>query len=70
MPTKVPNMFDGVKVFSATMHKDREVLGETVTKWLNEHREEFEIVDRAVCQSSDREYHCLSISLFYRFKKR
>ena len=38
-------MFDGVKVFSATKQKEREELGETVTRWLDNNREKIEVVD-------------------------
>lgn len=59
-------MFDGVKVFSATKQKDRDELGETVTRWLDAQQGKLEIVDKVVKQSSDNEYHCLTIVLFYR----
>jgi hypothetical protein len=62
-------MFDGVKVFSATKQKDRDELGTTVTRWLRENRDTVEIVDKAITQSSDSEYHCVTITLFYRSKK-
>ena len=55
---------NGVKVFSATMAKKREVLGEDVTAWLRSHPE-VEVVDKVVSQSSDSEFHCISIVLFY-----
>jgi hypothetical protein len=54
-----------VKVFSATKAKEREELGETVTRWLRSN-EDLEIVDHVVSQSSDDEFHCLSIVLFFR----
>jgi hypothetical protein len=57
--------FTGVKVFSATKAKDREELGETITRWLRSNAD-VEIVDRVVTQSSDDEFHCLSIVLFFR----
>ena len=57
--------FTGVKVFSATKAKERDELGETVTRWLRSNAD-VEIVDRVVSQSSDDEFHCLSIVLFYR----
>src|SRR5512146_816683 len=57
--------FTGVKVFSATKAKEREELGETVTRWLRSNAD-LEIVDRVVTQSSDDEFHCLSIVLFYK----
>jgi len=57
--------FTGVKVFSATKAKEREELGEAVTRWLQANGD-LEIVDRVVSQSSDNEFHCLTIVLFYR----
>ena len=62
-------MFDAVKVFSATKQRDRDELGETVTRWLDTNLSKIEIVDKVVAQSSDSEYHCLSITLFYRRKQ-
>jgi hypothetical protein len=59
--------FTGVKVFSATKAKEREDLGENVTRWLRSNSD-FEVVDRIVRQSSDNEFHCLTIILFYREK--
>ena len=55
--------FDGVKVFSATKAKDREQLGGKITEWLG--KNSVEVVDKIVTQSSDNEFHCLSITLFY-----
>ncbi len=60
--------FTGVKVFSATKAKEREELGEIVTRWIKSNAD-LEIVDKEVSQSSDNEFHCLSIVLFYRPKK-
>ncbi len=57
--------FTGVKVFSATKAKEREELGESNTRWLQANAD-LEIVDRVVSQSSDNEFHCLTIVLFYR----
>lgn len=59
--------FTGVKVFSATKAKEREELGEAVTRWLRSNAD-LEVVDRVVTQSSDDEFHCLTIVLFYRAK--
>ena len=58
-------MFTGVKVFSATKAKDREELGENVTRWLKSNSD-LEIVDKVVSQSSDNEFHCYSLMIFYR----
>ena len=58
-------MFNGVKVFSATKHKERDEMGEVVTRWLNNKRGSIEIVDKIVTQSSDSEYHCVTITIFY-----
>ena len=57
--------FTGVKVFSATKARDREELGDAVTRWLQANAD-LEIVDRVVAQSSDSEFHCLTIIVFYR----
>jgi len=59
--------FTGIKVFSTTLARDRENMGENITKWLRENPDA-EIVDKVVTQSSDKEFHCLTITLFYRHK--
>lgn len=56
--------FNGVKVFSATMYAERQVLGEKVTTWLAAHSS-FEIADILVTQSSDHAYHCIAITVWY-----
>jgi hypothetical protein len=58
-------MFTGVKVFSATKAKEREELGEAVTRWLKANAD-LEVVDRVVTQSSDNEFHCLTVVLFFK----
>ncbi len=40
-------------------------MGDAITKWLRENPG-LEIVDKVVTQSSDKEFHCLTITLFYR----
>ena len=60
--------FTGVKVFSTTLARDRETMGETITKWLRDNPG-LEVVDRVVTQSSDKEFHCLTITLFYRSRE-
>ena len=59
--------FTGVKIFSATMARQRQDLGEAMTLWL-EANADLEVVDRVVSQSSDDEVHCVVIVLFYRKK--
>jgi hypothetical protein len=59
--------FTGVKVFSTTLARDRENMGENITKWLKENSN-VDVVDKIVTQSSDKEFHCLTITLFYRHK--
>ena len=56
--------FSGVKVFSATKAREREELGEHVTRWIRDNPEA-KIIDKIVTQSSDREFHCLTITIFY-----
>lgn len=55
--------FDEVKVFSATLARERDVLGERISQWLVEHPS-VAAVGRDVTQSSDREFHCLTITLY------
>jgi hypothetical protein len=61
------NQFTAIKVFSTTLARDREVMGENITKWLKENPN-LEILDKVVTQSSDKEFHCLTITLFCRQK--
>ena len=56
--------FTGVKVFSATKAKEREELGEHVTRWIRDNPHA-RIIDKIVTQSSDREFHCLTITIFF-----
>jgi hypothetical protein len=58
-------LFTGVKVFSTTLARDRETMGETITRWIKENPG-LEILDKVVTQSSDKEFHCVTITLFYR----
>mgnify|MGYP001249930871 CR=1 FL=1 len=57
--------FSGVKVFSSTLARDRETMGDNITRWLRKNPE-IEIVDKIVTQSSDKQFHCLTITIFYR----
>jgi folate-dependent tRNA-U54 methylase TrmFO/GidA len=59
------DQFNAVKVFTATKHRDREMLSEQITDWLRAHPD-VTIVDKVVTQSSDSEFHCLTITLFYK----
>jgi hypothetical protein len=61
--------FTGVKVFTTTLARDREAMGETISRWLAENPD-LEVVDKQVTQSSDSEFHCLSIIFFYRERKK
>jgi hypothetical protein len=54
----------GVKVFTATKARDREALGDVITQWLADNPRA-RVVDKIVTQSSDSQFHCLSITLFY-----
>jgi len=59
--------FTGVKIFSTTLARDREVMGETITRWIKDNPQA-DLVDKVVTQSSDKEFHCLTVTLFYRHK--
>ena len=54
------------KVFSATKASDRAVLGDAVTAFLANAKEVKEVVDRNVLLSSDNEFHCLTIVIWYK----
>lgn len=54
---------DIVKVISATKARDRAALGEAVTAWMADNPN-VRILKTVVVQSSDKEFHCLSIVLF------
>ncbi len=56
--------FSAVKVFSATKAREREELGETITRWI-QNNPGVQIADKIVTQSSDNEFHCVTIVLFY-----
>ena len=56
--------FNGCRVFSATMREQRDVLGDKVTDWMAANPT-FDISDIIVTQSSDREFHCIAITVFY-----
>jgi hypothetical protein len=64
-----PGPFDGVKVFFATMFARRDQLGETVTEWLRSNPQ-CEPVEFAVTQSSDAQFHCVTITVFFRERQR
>jgi hypothetical protein len=57
------NLTTTVKVFSATMARDREALGERVTAWIRE-RPEIRVLQTVIVQSSDHRFHCFSMILF------
>ena len=61
--------FTGMKIFSTTLARDREQMGDTITRWLADNPN-IEVVDKIVTQSSDKEFHCLTITLFYRERPR
>jgi hypothetical protein len=57
-------MMMGVKVFTATKAREREMLGDVITRWLADNPRA-RVTDKIVTQSSDSQFHCLSITLFY-----
>lgn len=57
--------FNSVKIFSTTVMRDRQVMGESITRWL-EANQHIEIADTVVTQSSDDAFHCLTVAIFYR----
>ena len=65
MDDVTPGLFDGARVFATTMQRGREELGERIGRWLANHPE-LEPVDTVVALSSGREFHCLTIVVFWR----
>ena len=61
--------FTGVKVFSATKAREREEIGDLITQWLRDNPA-LEVVEKIVLQSSDNEFHCLTIVIFYKERAR
>jgi hypothetical protein len=61
--------FSGMKIFSTTLARDREAMGDNITRWIRDNPA-LEVVDKIVTQSSDKEFHCLTITLFYRERAR
>lgn len=59
------NGYTAAKVFSATISKERETLGDKLSAWLQAHPG-VEVVDTAPLQSSDNAFHCITIVVFYR----
>lgn len=61
-------VFNGCKVFCATMVAQRQTLGEAVSAWLEgaQARPGFQLVDIVVRQSSDAAFHCITIVIFFK----
>ena len=57
-------MFNGLKVFSATMVQPREALGEVITAWMSDNPH-LTVTEFIVTQSSDSQFHCIAITVFY-----
>lgn len=55
---------NGLKVFSASKVQERNLLGEAVTKWLEENPH-LVVYEKQAMQSSDSEFHCVTILLWY-----
>jgi len=62
-------MFDTVKTFTGTRARERDQLGDKVTEWLRAHPG-MEVMDKEVKLSSDSEFHCLTIVLFCKNRRR
>jgi len=60
--------FDGLQIFSATLHQNRAALGEKVTAWLTTNRPHVDVIDIEVHQSSDNAFHCVTIIVYYQRK--
>jgi hypothetical protein len=58
----MPSRINLVKVFSVTKARDREELGSRITTWLAANPD-VKVLDTVVTQTSDHEFHCLSMVL-------
>ncbi|MCP4675414.1 MAG: hypothetical protein GY854_07905 [Deltaproteobacteria bacterium] len=56
--------YKGAQIFTATKAKEREDLGNRLTAWIKEHPQ-IRIKNTSVTQSSDNEFHCITIIVFY-----
>jgi hypothetical protein len=56
------------RLSSASVDEGRMIDVTGVTDWIRSHPDH-EIVDKIVTQSSDSEFHCLTITLFYKHTK-
>jgi hypothetical protein len=56
----------GIRVFSATKSRERVVLGEVITEWIRAHPH-YRLFGKVVLQSSDAEFHCLTIVVFFHY---
>jgi hypothetical protein len=59
--------FDGMKIFSATKHTERDALGDLVTAW-RKSNPSLVVIDTRITQSSDNAFHCVTIAVFYKKK--
>lgn len=63
---QAPSLPIGCRIFSATLGREREFLGDLVTVFLDRLRKSGgRLTDYQIRQSSDMGHHCLSIILFY-----
>ena len=60
--------FNGIKVFSATLFNERQLLGDKVTAWIADNPRN-EVTEIIVTQSSDAAFHCIALTVFYRSAK-
>ncbi len=60
--------YKGAKVFSATKARERIELGTALTEWIQDNPD-LVIKDTVVRQSSDNEFHCITIIVFYDFRE-
>jgi hypothetical protein len=61
--------FDGMILFSASKHEERNKLGEAVTEW-RKRNASLVVLETQTLQSSDNAFHCVTIAIFYAYKKK
>lgn len=59
--------YDGIELFSATKFQDRDNLGKKVSGWIQTNPS-LKVVATVITQSSDEQFHCVCITLFFKGK--
>lgn len=59
----------GMKVFSATRRRDIAELGDRITEWIRSRPKSVIVTGAKVTQSSDAQFHCVTVIVFFESAK-